>query len=976
MNTTSAYTPLECLLLFQSLVAYGTDSSSFVRISHALTNNPLVKDGETYDAKRLSADSLGSLYLRLVREELRSEAEQDAQEEPGQSPTKKRKLSNSPLPSLKDAQDYREKLPQLVDRLYSRYREYMIRAIEEDEENYRNVQRDIAAIERGEWDERMPREEQLATNQNGHGAADGLTSSKTNRVTGSGSVLQQATSQEPKPAEPKLQESRSVEPKATGIRPHDARSPESKPTELQHPQARSIEIAIPPPLPQLVKDQGRAKASPSPGLSPRTEGRPEGLAISDVLNTQNSTPVPTASHPPPDQQPRNGNANQHAPPFSHQRSGSHGPHGPHGPSPLQIHAPQPGPPLKWEPPFHPGPHPQHQYQAGQPGSPHPSPHTQFYPPQQYPPPHGYPPHSYPPPPPPHRNSITSPHLPQPHHSVPSSPLNPQYQQGVLLPPPHTMGRSPSASGNQLDQLADLAGQQYRAPSGSPMMPQGPMVSPGQLPPQAPPTAPYTHSFPPQQRPPSSTGHPPQWGSPFQPPYPMPPQNYPYPAPPNRPPFPRPELVAPENRQYNSPYNANQSPRPSISANTPIQAPRPQPSHISQPQTPLSQPGLSYITGSGTKWTPRPHGATPRIRTEPPRPQTEPISPILKPVKVPEVVEKSSGKKSTPAQPSKSQRRHIVNASSPVGFDAFRRSQSTQSHADELSLETDLPNRRVKQEVATPGGPGDIGDIIADESTNRRSRVAPSPYQSMKRKRIDSPEIKEPRGPPTFVLWTRAFPKISASALESISGHRNASTFANPVKERDAPGYKHLILRPQDLKSIRAAITAGNKAAAAIAASQPSSDDLKSSVWLPISEDLIPPKGIINYAQFEKELMRMFANAIMFNADPDRGLGRAFETKRQASEKGKEGYEIDENSLVKDTRAMFLDVEKDIGALRSAERRSEELAEREASGGPWGPSVGVRNRDTSINMEDDEVDELAGDGGAGDSDTVAKRRRKV
>ncbi|PQE12458.1 hypothetical protein CJF30_00002331 [Rutstroemia sp. NJR-2017a BBW] len=842
MNTTSAYTPLECLLLFQSLVAYGTDSSSFVRISNALTNNPLVKDGETYDARRLSADSLGSLYLRLVREELRSEAEQDAQEDPGQSPTKKRKLSNSPLPSIKDAQEYREKLPQLVDRLYTRYREYMIRAIEEDEENYRNIQRDIAAIERGEWDERMPREEQIATNQNGHEAADGLTSSKTNGVTGSSSVLQQATSQETKPAEPR------------------------------------------------------------PRLSPRTEGRPEGLAISDVLNTQNSTPVPTASHPPPDQQPRNG-------------SGSHGPHGPHGPSPLQIHAPQPGPPLKW-----------------------------FYPPQQYPPPHGYPPHSYPPPPP-HRNSITSPHLPQPHHSVPSSPLNPQYQQGVLLPPPHTMGRSPSTSGNQLDQLADLAGQQYRAPSGSPMMPQGPMV--------------YTHSFPPQQRPPSSTGHPPQWGSPFQPPYPMPPQNYPYPAPPNRPPFPRPELVAPENRQYNSPYNANQSPRPSISANTPIQAPRPQPSHISQPQTPMSQPGLSYITGSGTKWTPRPHGATPRIRTEPPRPQTEPISPILKPVKVPEVVEKSSGKKSTPAQPSKSQRRHIVNASSPVGFDAFRRSQSTQSHADELSLETDVPSRRVKQEVATPGGPGDIGDITADESTNRRSRVAPSPYQSMKRKRIDSPEIKEPRGPPTFVLWTRAFPKISASALESISGHRNASTFANPVKERDAPGYKHLILRPQDLKSIRAAITAGNKAAAAIAASQPSSDDLKSSVWLPISEDLIPPKGIINYAQFEKELMRMFANAIMFNADPDRGLGRAFETKRQASEKGKEGYEIDENSLVKDTRAMFLDVEKDIGALRSAERRSEELAEN-----------------TSINMEDDEVDELAGDGGAGDSGTVAKRRRKV
>jgi len=282
-----------------------------------------------------------------------------------------------------------------------------------------------------------------------------------------------------------------------------------------------------------------------------------------------------------------------------------------------------------------------------------------------------------------------------------------------------------------------------------------------------------------------------------------------------------------------------------------------------------------------------------------------------------------------------------------------------SHADELSLDNDVPSRHVKQEVATPIGVDDTGDTTADELPRHPSRSGPSPRHATKRKRVSSIPL-EPRTPPalpTHVLWTRAFPKISASALEAVSGHKNASTFSAPVKERDAPGYKTLIRRPQDLKSIRSAITAGHRAATAAAPEDmnPSS----SSVWLPISEDLVPPKGIINYAQLEKELMRMFANAVMFNADPDRGLGRRW----QGIGKGKGdviGYEIDEDGVVKDTRAMFADVEKVIGSLRSAERRSEEMRESSMARG-----------------DDDDVDELAGDGEshAGNTGTV-KRRRKA
>lgn len=378
-----------------------------------------------------------------------------------------------------------------------------------------------------------------------------------------------------------------------------------------------------------------------------------------------------------------------------------------------------------------------------------------------------------------------------------------------------------------------------------------------------------------------------------------------------------------------------------------------------------------MTGSGTRWTPNPAGSTPRTNVAMNAPLVEPISPILRPKKTPETSKKAGKKqtqKSEQSKPAKTpkrgaQRTRAGSTASSVIAGSYR-SQSVMSHADELSLDNDIPSHHVKEEVATPVGVEDTGDTTADESSTLPrlpSRSAPSPRHSTKRKRASSiPFETRSSGPATHVLWTRAFPKISASALESISGHRNASTFAAPVKERDAPGYKTLILRPQDLKSIRTAITAGQRAATAAAPEDMNPN--ASSVWLPISEDLIPPKGIINYAQLEKELMRMFANAVMFNADPDRGFGR----KWQGIGKGKGdivGYEIDEDGVVKDTRAMFADVEKVVGSLRSAERRSEEMRESSMARG---------------NGDDDEVDELAGDGEshAGNTGSVAKRRRKA
>lgn len=185
--------------------------------------------------------------------------------------------------------------------------------------------------------------------------------------------------------------------------------------------------------------------------------------------------------------------------------------------------------------------------------------------------------------------------------------------------------------------------------------------------------------------------------------------------------------------------------------------------------------------------------------------------------------KSGAKKQTPKTdpkgkaPRRAVQRGRAGSTASSAIARSYRSQSVISQADELSLDNDLHTRHVKQEVATPVGMED-GDTTADELPRRLSRAGPTPRHSNKRKRVSSMPVESrlSSAPPSHVLWTRAFPKISASALESIAGHKNASTFAAPVKERDAPGYKTLILRPQDLKSIRSAITAGHRAATAAA----------------------------------------------------------------------------------------------------------------------------------------------------------------
>lgn len=256
-------------------------------------------------------------------------------------------------------------------------------------------------------------------------------------------------------------------------------------------------------------------------------------------------------------------------------------------------------------------------------------------------------------------------------------------------------------------------------------------------------------------------------------------------------------------------------------------------------------------------------------------------------------------------------------------------------------------------------PSHTADETSRKSVRRRRETVLGPETtdtsrtSTKRKRSEAPTTVTTLSPsirptttlkPGYVLATRNFHRTSAALINDITAHKYASLFAKPLTEREAPGYKDLIYRPQDLKSIKAAISAGSKALTALLdASDDSDASTSNTLWIPETEDIIPPKGIINSAQLEKELMRIFANAVMFNPDTisHRGVGPAFRTRQRTmleadpdvvAEQEAEAFEgvrfeigvarPVEGAVVMDTREMGGEVERRVGEWRGLERGKE------------------------------------------------------
>ncbi|KAF3928592.1 hypothetical protein AA313_de0202609 [Arthrobotrys entomopaga] len=215
---------------------------------------------------------------------------------------------------------------------------------------------------------------------------------------------------------------------------------------------------------------------------------------------------------------------------------------------------------------------------------------------------------------------------------------------------------------------------------------------------------------------------------------------------------------------------------------------------------------------------------------------------------------------------------------------------------------------------------------------------------------------------------KKFAQRANPLLNNVSAHRFANLFMKPVDERSAPGYSKIVYKPQDIKSIRACIKAG---AAQNATGTPTLTPTPTTTDNPTMSFGTTPStpttttaattgmafgksAIVNSAQLEKEIWRMFANAVMYNKSNSPVAVEAREMARDV------GIAIDN----------FRNAER-IGERKAAEAAKEKEKEREKEREPRGGGPGRGRRgslvksevlgdDESRRGEDDEEEEGDGD----------------
>ncbi|KAI9723239.1 MAG: hypothetical protein M1812_001121 [Candelaria pacifica] len=1042
--TVSKYTPLESLLLFQYLAAHGVEPTSFTKVSEILTVHPLIQDASTFDPHRLVPDALRNLYHGLFTDELR--AETDGQDGDGQATSRKRKLPSPPSTSVQDAACHAHLLPQLIARLYSRYQSTIIREIREDEQRCRKLQGDIKYISQrqvngetqaqtkgSELPIKRPSTVQELLSPGPGGELRSTPIQPLNSIDNGVSALPHPPSGSPlskqirppgAPEEPSNINRSSVSVPATehqgpdaqyrqyGVqgakanigpsspavsspgRPVSTESKSSNPSRHFQNPAPSNQATQQVPSPTLYQNDSAARPPSLPPLSNAPTPRlPPPQSSSHGYRLASPLLHPSQRQPLPPSYPHNYTSN------------SPGPHAPHFMQNTLHRTPStsgalPSPTANRSSIASSGPLSALADAAGQ----------QYRGPAL----------------PPSQTSSAQSFAP-PGSNKGLSSISPQSRQPqVVMPSPQKFVQNPYTYNGSHPNYSSQA-QQPMAPYYS--------LSPGGV------ILPPFQSTPPYQRPDPSRQRPQYFQQ--QQPTPLPPHMrtplHPAPAP-NTPSLQSPVYV---HSQKGAPHTPNASasnsrrvsqlsrlntstsstrwkpiedgsfpqspgsPTPPWDAFSPISDEEPFPFFSrSEKQTSAAQQGSSNQSKKSSE-----------SALKDSRDDTKAQSRIRKP--------RNGGPKTSARSRTKSIRAGSTPSSAVAGSVGGRtRSQSIISHADELSIDNGI-GRSVKYEPpTTPAGLPDeeepaTADTTADEGTRMSIRRRRGTLRSLdntqsipKRKRSirETPDASEsiitasfetPSSfvptKPNHVLATRNFPRTSQTIMNDITSHKHAGIFANSVKERDAPGYKDLVYQPQDLKSIKSAIAAGGRAVSAFAgqvgtpaesaespvpgAGTPSAKkDL--NLWIPASLDVVPPKGIINSAQLEKELMRMLANAVMFNLDPDRGVGPTF-GKATVHDTGNEeegevvGLGVEEGGVIKDTREMFDTIEKSVAGWRAAERAVEGLGTMQLI--PKGKAV-EKERD------EDDVDELAGDDGLvgeaakidddGEDTGKARKRRKL
>ena len=235
-----------------------------------------------------------------------------------------------------------------------------------------------------------------------------------------------------------------------------------------------------------------------------------------------------------------------------------------------------------------------------------------------------------------------------------------------------------------------------------------------------------------------------------------------------------------------------------------------------------------------------------------------------------------------------------------------RSRSVLSHTDTIADTDSQHGHKIKTERR-----GSLDDSMDGEQMNtpsqittRRRGAAPTTAPSSSRRKRNAREAslaesEDTHGSPSpnrTVVAYRNFHRTCQTMLDDITSHKHASIFAHAVKHKDAEGYYDIIKRPTDLSTIKKALANGAKHVTATASDTPigSPGGAGATIELPISSDLVPPKAIVNPAQLEKELMRMFVNAMMFNPGED--------------------------GVVEDAREMFESVQRSVSSWRNVHGR--------------------------------------------------------
>ncbi|CZT16936.1 uncharacterized protein RCC_02770 [Ramularia collo-cygni] len=813
MTSLASYSPLEELLLFQAL--RNDAAVSFSKISDDLKNIPLVRDDPSYDPDRLDPDALRQLYLGLLKEEVKQDLEQQTNGGRSHPPngdvspsSRKRKIASPSLPTVQEAAQHTHLIPQLVSRLYSRYRDNVAVKVREHEQRYASITRELAEIEAGEWDERLQQQEQARSSKQPSSTTLAQSNPARNvEPTSAPSSAAHTPNATPKPVEaPKRYSQATIdavmnhgpEPQGSSSSHRRMSSNTSLPP-LSEMAPRSPQLGIPPSIPIAATHQQMQPIAPHQyNQGPSHGGHQSPYGSSHAHPRQSSIPSPVIQQ------------------SLSRPSSSHGrilppPHG----MPLSTGSPvaHVGSPVLHQQHYA----PQHRMQSA-------TPPANEYSPRNYPPTllpqqqAGYHTQQQ------YQDQRTS--YPVQHNPLPQHPQQPQHQQPSTYPLPHVQ---PSRAGGYMLPPFQVAHPDHHKP----IQPQPPRQ----------------HRTPvqPQQQPASYMPH-----------------------------------------AHGGPSTAPRGP--------PLRQSR----EVSDVLTALATPPRRRDKPLWKReYLPSP---LQQIPVSTPRPDIEPLSPTQEHSKSPtrssrskrgrDVQAVDDAKSEPPSKIRTSKRRANARAGSPHSVVSSTADESLRSHSVLNADDRPASRNGVKAEPSTPGNlleDTEPATVHSGASTNapktrkRRGTVNSQPQPASKRKRHESPggtddhePVETPPRKSNTVIATRNFAKMSSALMNDINSHKHAAYFATAVREKAAPGYNDIVLRPQNLKSIRAAITAGTKAVAAASSALDSPAEGSSAraleglntIELERTADLEPPKAIVNGAQLEKELMRMLANAYMFNPGED------------------------------------------------------------------------------------------------------------